>query len=86
MAKQRTAAQDAAITKKIKILIDEGIDPDRATAAAFRMFRAGELDYMIAKPRRKKRLRRGMAAASILAYAKRKKAAKKRSKTPKRRR
>ena len=39
----RTAAQDEAISRKIRKLMREGLTKDRATAAAFRMFRAGEI-------------------------------------------
>ena len=41
--KGRTPAQNFVISKKIQQLQDEGLRSDRATAAAFRMHRAGEL-------------------------------------------
>lgn len=45
----RTDEENQAITDKIAYLVSvEGLRPDRATAAAFRMFREGELD--IPKP------------------------------------
>ena len=77
MAKQRTASEDAAITQKIDLLIGEGIEPNRATAAAFRMFREGELDNMIFIQKRKRARHRSLAAAAVLAYAARRKAARK---------
>ena len=83
---RRTAEEDAAITKKIQILIGEGIEPKRAQAAAFRMFRAGELDYMIRKPKRKRSRIKALAPAAILAYTARRKAARKGKQTRKKRR
>ena len=83
---RRTASEDAAITRKIQILIDEGIEPKRAQAAAFRMYREGELDHMISKPKRKKVRRRSLTAAALIAYAARRKAARKTKKTVRKRR
>tara|TARA_Y100000004_G_C8848442_1_gene383668 strand:- start:43 stop:321 length:279 start_codon:yes stop_codon:yes gene_type:complete len=40
----RSKEEDQAISDKIAFLVNvEGLRPDRATAAAFRMFREGEL-------------------------------------------
>jgi len=48
----RTEEENTAITDKIAYLVNiEGLRPDRATAAAFRMFREGELE--IPKPQPK---------------------------------
>lgn len=48
----RTEEENEAITQKIAYLVNvEGLRPDRATAAAFRMFREGELDIPKAQPK-----------------------------------
>lgn len=48
----RSEEENRAITDKIAYLINiEGLRPDRATAAAFRMYREGELE--IPKPEKK---------------------------------
>lgn len=45
----RSDEENQAISEKIAYLVNvEGLRPDRATAAAFRMFREGEID--IPKP------------------------------------
>lgn len=57
--KNRTIQENEAITDKINKLQQEGLTPDRATAAAFRMFRAGELEtkqaLKLSKRQRQKR-------------------------------
>jgi hypothetical protein len=41
--KRRTTAENRAISSKVSTLEGEGLSTDRATAAAFRMFREREL-------------------------------------------
>lgn len=57
--KNRSPQENEAITDKISKLQQEGLPRDRATAAAFRMFRAGELEtksaLKLTKAQRKKR-------------------------------
>ena len=43
MARQRTAQENEAISKKVELLIAEGFPEEQAVAIAFRMFRDGEL-------------------------------------------
>lgn len=50
MAK-RTISEDRAISQTIDRLRLEGLEENRATAAAFRMFREGELDALIRQQR-----------------------------------
>ena len=48
----RTEEENRAITEKIAYLVNvEGLRPDRATAAAFRMFKEGELDIPKPEPK-----------------------------------
>ena len=47
----RSEEENRAITEKIAYLVNiEGLRPDRATAAAFRMFKEGELDIPSKEP------------------------------------
>tara|TARA_E500000318_G_scaffold111317_1_gene129480 strand:- start:39 stop:332 length:294 start_codon:yes stop_codon:yes gene_type:complete len=50
MAK-RTISENRAISQTIDRLRLEGLEENRATAAAFRMFREGELDALIRRQR-----------------------------------
>ena len=58
----RTPQENFAIKEKVEELISQGIREDRAVAAAFRMFKEGELDGVIENvPRlseRQQRIRR----------------------------
>ena len=47
----RTISEDRAISQTIDRLRMEGLEENRATAAAFRMFRDGELDRLISRQR-----------------------------------
>lgn len=48
----RSEEENRAITEKIAYLVNiEGLRPDRATAAAFRMFKEGELDIPKPEPK-----------------------------------
>ena len=48
----RSEQENRAITEKIAYLVNvEGLRPDRATAAAFRMFKEGELDIPKPEPK-----------------------------------
>ena len=44
----RTSAENKAIHDKVGLLLQEGFPVEQATAIAFRMFRDGELDEIIA--------------------------------------
>ncbi len=46
---ERTISENRAISQTIDLLQMQGLEEDRATAAAFRMFRDGELDRLIAR-------------------------------------
>jgi hypothetical protein len=48
---KRTISEDRAISQTIDRLRMEGLEENRATAAAFRMFRDGELDRLIQRQR-----------------------------------
>lgn len=47
----RTVSENRAISQTVDRLMMEGLEEDRATAAAFRMFREGELDMLISRQR-----------------------------------
>ena len=49
--KNRTISENRAISQKVDALRMEGLPKDRATAAAFRMFREGELSVQIGQQR-----------------------------------
>jgi hypothetical protein len=47
MSNERTISENRAISQTIDRLQMQGLEENRATAAAFRMFRDGELDRLI---------------------------------------
>ena len=49
--KNRTISENRAISQRIDALRMQGLPEDRATAAAFRMFREGELSVQIGQQR-----------------------------------
>ena len=50
--KNRTISENRAISQKVDALRMQGLPKDRATAAAFRMFREGELSVQIGQQKR----------------------------------
>jgi len=51
MSNERTISENRAISQTIDRLQMQGLEESRATAAAFRMFRDGELDRLIERER-----------------------------------
>ena len=70
----RTPQENEAISDKVDELLSEGISIERATAAAFRMYRDGELtiprrvsqEYVRTRTRKRTSLIQGIAYASRL--------------------